>query len=175
MARLFFNWLVNEVSNHSSLCRDNIDCTGKEGISPLLNCTSAICQLTYNINADFLDEYLQIWQYVGRDHGPNPFILLEVVESQDLWIWHAFFGLARPNNEINVVYQSSLFNDLKTGRAPEIPFVANDVTYPWEYYLVDVIYPELATFVKTILEPTNDDNKRILYKLKQESARKDVE
>ncbi|GJX86561.1 ALP1-like protein isoform X1 [Tanacetum coccineum] len=173
MARLFFNWLVNEVSNHSSFCRDNIDCTGKEGISP-------------SVMEIFGLEYLRkpMWfgclypfegQYVGRDHGPNPFILLEVVESQDLWIWHAFFGLARPNNEINVVYQSSLFNDLKTGRAPEIPFVANDVTYPWEYYLVDVIYPELATFVKTILEPTNDDNKRILYKLKQESTRKDVE
>ncbi|GKD44105.1 ALP1-like protein isoform X1 [Tanacetum coccineum] len=25
-------------------------------------------------------------QYVRRDHGPNPFILLEVVASQDLWI-----------------------------------------------------------------------------------------
>ncbi|GJU40337.1 ALP1-like protein isoform X1 [Tanacetum coccineum] len=25
-------------------------------------------------------------QYVRRDHGPNSFILLEVVASQDLWI-----------------------------------------------------------------------------------------
>ncbi|GJS33592.1 ALP1-like protein isoform X1 [Tanacetum coccineum] len=32
-------------------------------------------------------------QYVRRDHGPNPFILLKVVASQDLWIWHAFFGV----------------------------------------------------------------------------------
>ncbi|GJX58375.1 RNA-directed DNA polymerase, eukaryota [Tanacetum coccineum] len=36
------------------------------------------------------------------------------------------------------------------GRTPEIPFVANNVTYPWGYYLVDGIYPKLATLVKTI-------------------------
>nr|GEZ00075.1 protein ALP1-like [Tanacetum cinerariifolium] len=67
----------------------------------------------------------------------------------------------------------SLFNDLKTGR-PDIPFVSNDVTYPWGYYLVDGIYRELATLVKTIPEPADDDNNRILYKEKPESARKDV-
>ncbi|GJT49455.1 ALP1-like protein [Tanacetum coccineum] len=79
------------------------------------------------------------------------------------------------NNDINVLYQSPLFNDLKTGRALEIPFVTNGVTYPSGYYLVDRIYPELATLVKTIPEPADDDHKRILYKKKQESARKDVE
>ncbi|GJV77735.1 ALP1-like protein [Tanacetum coccineum] len=60
-------------------------------------------------------------------------------------------------------------------RAPEILFVANDVTYLWGYYLVDEIYPELASLVKTIPEPSHDDNKRIRYKKMQESARKDVE
>nr|GEV15075.1 protein ALP1-like isoform X1 [Tanacetum cinerariifolium] len=113
-------------------------------------------------------------EYVRRDHGSNPFILLEAVASQDLWIWHAFFGVAGPNNDINVLYQSPLFYDLKTRRAPEIPFVANGVTYPSGYYLVDGIYPELATLVKTIPEPDDDDHKRILYKKKQESERKDV-
>ncbi|GJR21171.1 ALP1-like protein [Tanacetum coccineum] len=68
-----------------------------------------------------------------------------------------------------------LLRHLKIGRAPEIPFVANGVTYPWGYYLVDGIYSELATLVKTIPEPADDDHKRILFKQKQESARKDVE
>nr|GEV68473.1 hypothetical protein [Tanacetum cinerariifolium] len=36
------------------------------------------------------------------------------------------------------------------------------------------IYPELATLVKTISEPADDDHKRILFKHKQKSARKDV-
>ncbi|GJS41339.1 ALP1-like protein [Tanacetum coccineum] len=116
-------------------------------------------------------------QYVRRDHGPNSFILLEAVASQDLWIWHAFFGVDGSNNDndINVLYQSPLFNDLKTGRAPEIPFEENSVTYRSGYYLVDGIYLELAPLVKTITEPADDDHKRILYKQKQESARKDVE
>nr|GEW99507.1 hypothetical protein [Tanacetum cinerariifolium] len=51
--------------------------------------------------------------YVRHDHGPNLFILIEAVASQDLWICHAFFGVAGLNNDINVLYQSPLFNDLK--------------------------------------------------------------
>nr|GEW45199.1 hypothetical protein [Tanacetum cinerariifolium]GFB31140.1 hypothetical protein [Tanacetum cinerariifolium] len=56
-------------------------------------------------------------------------------------------------------HQSLLFNDLKIGQAPEIPFVANGVTYPCGYYLVDGIYLELATLVKTIPEPAVNDQK----------------
>nr|GEY23126.1 protein ALP1-like isoform X1 [Tanacetum cinerariifolium] len=85
--------------------------------------------------------------------------LLEAVASQDLWIWHAFFDVAGSNKDINVLYQSPLFNDLKTRQAPKIPFVAYDITYPCGYYLVNGIYPELVTLVKTIPEPVDDDNK----------------
>nr|GEW90399.1 hypothetical protein [Tanacetum cinerariifolium] len=91
-------------------------------------------------------------QYIRRDHGPNPFILLEAVASH-LWIWHDFFGVAGSNNDMNVLYQSPLFNDLKTERASKILFVAYGVTYRSGYYLVDEIYPELAPLVKTIPEP----------------------
>ncbi|GKE53423.1 ALP1-like protein [Tanacetum coccineum] len=211
MARPLFNQIVNAVSSHSAYFQSNPDCTGREGISPLIKCTSAIRQLAYDINASFPDEYMQIserssrkdfdhfcqavmeiygpeylrkptvtdvekiyrhheekhgflgmlgildctdweWfgcphafkaQYVRCDHGSNPFILLEAVASQDLWIWHAFFGVAGVTNQSG-------------------------------YYLVDGIYPELSTLVKTIPEPADDDHKRILYKKKQESTRKDV-
>ncbi|GJY57148.1 ALP1-like protein [Tanacetum coccineum] len=71
-------------------------------------------------------------QYVKRNHGPNPFILLEVVASQDLWIWHAFFGVVGLNNDINLSIR---------------------------YYLVDGIYPESATLVKTIPDAADDDHK----------------
>ncbi|GJS74843.1 reverse transcriptase domain-containing protein [Tanacetum coccineum] len=149
LANLEYERIFHEVTNHSSFFRDNIDCIGKEGISPLMKCTSAIRQLAYGIVPDFLDEYLQIstkssrlsldhfctsvmeifgpeylrkptmtdvlklyrhheekhgfsgmlgsldctdweWfgcpygfkaQYVRRDHGSNPFILLEAVAS----------------------------------------------------------------------------------------------
>jgi hypothetical protein len=38
-----------------------------------------------------------------------PTIILEVVASHDLWIWHAFFGVAGSNNDINVLNKSTLF------------------------------------------------------------------
>ncbi|GJX16729.1 ALP1-like protein [Tanacetum coccineum] len=242
MARPLFNRIVTAVTNHDPYFHNNIDCTGREGISSLIKCTSTIRQLAYDVNVSFLDEYMQIserssrmalnhfceavmeiygpdflrkptvsdieklyrhheekhefpgmlrsldctdweWfacpyafkgQYVRRDHGSNPFILLEAVASQDLSIWHAFFGVVGSDNDINILYQSPLFNDLKIGRAPEIPFVANGVSYPSRYYFVDGIYPELAPLVKTIPEPADDDHKRILYKQKQESTRKDM-
>ncbi|GJX79399.1 serine/threonine-protein kinase STY17-like protein [Tanacetum coccineum] len=133
MARPLFNRIVNEVTNHDAYFRDIIDCTRKEGISLLLKCTSAIRQLTYGINADFLDEYLQMSERSSRislDH-----FCKSVMEI----------------------------------------FVPEYMRKPTGYYLVDGIYPELAILIKTNPEPADDDHKRILYKLKQESSKKDVE
>nr|GEV33222.1 hypothetical protein [Tanacetum cinerariifolium] len=114
-------------------------------------------------------------QYCRLDHGPDPFILLEAVASQDLLIWHTFFGVSGENNDINVIQRSPLLNNLKLGKAREIPFVANDVTYPWEYYLCDGIYPEWVPFVKPVTNLADDDHKRLLYKAMHEAARKKVE
>nr|GEV46915.1 hypothetical protein [Tanacetum cinerariifolium] len=63
MTRPLFNRIVNEVTNHDAYFRDS---TGNEDISPLLKCTSAIRQLAYNINVDFLDEYLQMSERSSR-------------------------------------------------------------------------------------------------------------
>nr|GEX62272.1 protein ALP1-like isoform X1 [Tanacetum cinerariifolium] len=168
-ALLVISKIVNEVTNHDALFRNNVDCTRREGIFALIKCTSAIRQLAYDVNASFLG------QDVRRDHGLNPFILLEVVASRYLWTWHAFFGVVGSNNDINILYQSRLFNDLKTERPPKIPFMANSITYRCGYYLVDGVYPKLATLVKKIPEPVDVDHKQILYKQKQESTRKYVE
>nr|GEY05422.1 hypothetical protein [Tanacetum cinerariifolium] len=65
-------------------------------------------------------------QFARGDHEPDPFILLEAIASNDLWIWHVFFGVAGMNNGVNVLRQSPLFNDLKAGKAPDVPFVANN-------------------------------------------------
>ncbi|GJR48460.1 ALP1-like protein isoform X1 [Tanacetum coccineum] len=51
-------------------------------------------------------------QFSSGDSGSEPFILLEAVASQDLWIWHAFFGDAVSNNDVNVLCQSPVLNDL---------------------------------------------------------------
>ncbi|GJS91746.1 ALP1-like protein [Tanacetum coccineum] len=154
MDRPLFNWIVEEVTIHCPFFRNNIDCTRREGIFPLMKCTATICQLAYDTVPDPLDKYLQMikktsrlsldhfcnsvmkifrpeylrkptmtdvvklyrhyeethefrgmlrsldcidWEWFGcpdaykgqnvkRDHGSNPFILLKVVASQDLWI-----------------------------------------------------------------------------------------
>ncbi|GJS69572.1 serine carboxypeptidase-like protein 51 [Tanacetum coccineum] len=154
MVHPLFNRIVTAITNHGAYFHINIDCTGREDIFPLIKCTSAIRQLAYDVNASFLDEYMQIsersscmaldhfceavidiygprylkkptvtdieklyrhheekkgflgmfgsldctdweWfgcpyafkgQYVRHDHGSNPFILLEAVALQDLWI-----------------------------------------------------------------------------------------
>ena len=48
--------------------------------------------------------------YTGHVHRPT--IVLEVVASYDLWIWHAFFGMPESNNDINVLDASNLFANL---------------------------------------------------------------
>ena len=111
-------------------------------------------------------------QYMRGDHD-NPTLMLQAVASQDLWFWHAFFGVADSNNDINVLHHSTLFNDVLTGKAPVFLFVANNVTYKYGYYLADEIYPEWATFVKTFQYPQGD--KRQKFAKVQESARKDIE
>ncbi|GJU40958.1 ALP1-like protein [Tanacetum coccineum] len=114
-------------------------------------------------------------QFSWGDHEPDPFILLEAIASNDLWIWHAFFGVSGMNNDVKVLRQSPIFNDLKSGRAPDVPFVANNVLYKRGYYLTDGIYPQWSVLIKSIKNPGTHDHKRILYKTKHEATRKDVE
>ena len=111
-------------------------------------------------------------QFTRGDHGVLT-IILEVVASQDLWIWHAFFGVAGSNNDINVLNQSPLFTEVLRGEAPKVRYSVNGNEYNMGCYLVDGIYPECAIFVKTIPLPQTEKAK--LFAQHQEGARKDVE
>nr|GEV28295.1 protein ALP1-like [Tanacetum cinerariifolium] len=99
----------------------------------------------------------------------------EAIASNDLWIWHTFFGTSGMNNDVNVLRQSPLFNDLKAGKAPDVPFVANNMTYKRGYCLTDGIYSQWSVPIISIKNSGANDHKRILYKTKHEAARKDVE
>ncbi|XP_022003799.1 uncharacterized protein LOC110901268 [Helianthus annuus] len=111
-------------------------------------------------------------QHHRGDHN-SPTTILQAVASQDLWIWHAYFGMAGANNDIAVLMSSNLFDDVIDEVEPDTSLYANDVEYKYGYYLTDGIYPEWATLVKTLSCP--DDEKRLYFKKKQESARKDIE
>ncbi|XP_057777882.1 uncharacterized protein LOC130996602 [Salvia miltiorrhiza] len=110
-------------------------------------------------------------QYAGRNGKAT--IILEAVASQDLWIWHAFFGTPGSRNDINVLEQSPVFKDILEGRAPEVSYVVNGHEKNMGYYLTDGIYPQWAVFVKSINGP--QIRKHQLFAQHQEAARKDVE
>nr|GEW21017.1 hypothetical protein [Tanacetum cinerariifolium] len=82
----------------------------------------------------FLQQALSImklsWhgQY-GRGDKEYPTVILEVVASRDLWIWHAFFFVAGANNDINVLDNCSLFDDLLDDNALVAPYVLNGVEF----------------------------------------------
>ncbi|XP_021762902.1 uncharacterized protein LOC110727632 [Chenopodium quinoa] len=87
-------------------------------------------------------------QYAGR--SKNATLIPEVVADQDLWIWHAFFGMPGSCNDLNVLYRSSVFDDVLQGRSPPINFSVNGHQYNLGYYLADGIYPRWPTFIQGI-------------------------
>ncbi|GKD00541.1 zf-CCHC domain-containing protein [Tanacetum coccineum] len=183
MARPLFNRIVNEVTNHDAFFRNNVDCTRREGISALIKCTSAIRQLTYGVNASFLYEYMQISEITSRttlDHfcqavmdiyGPECLRKPTVTDIEKLYRHH------EEKHGFPGMLGSFDCTDWEWFGCPygfKGKYVRRDHgSNP--FILLEAIYPELATLVKTIPEPSNDDQKRMLYKEKQESARKDVE
>ncbi|XP_022031419.1 uncharacterized protein LOC110932388 [Helianthus annuus] len=111
-------------------------------------------------------------QYTRGDHD-HPTLILEAVASQDLWIWHSFFGLPGSLNDLNVLYQSAIFTDVINGTGPDTRFIVFGVEYRRGYYLADGIYLSWSTIVKTI--PYHEDEKRKKFAKRQEAARKDIE
>ena len=118
--------------------------------------------------------FLKAWKgmYMGGYHGV-PTIIFEAMASSNLWIWHAFFGVAGSNNDISVLDRSPMFDELLEGRAPKLNYTMNGTNYTLGYYLAYSIYMKWATFVKTIPRPQGE--KRKLFSQYQERKRKDVE
>ncbi|CAL8168987.1 unnamed protein product [Prunus armeniaca] len=55
------------------------------------------------------------WQGDYGNRKGQKSIILEVVAGFDTWVWHAFFGVAGSQNDLNVLDQSSVFNDVLRG------------------------------------------------------------
>src|SRR5438132_11737342 len=108
-----------------------------------------------------------------KGHKGKPMMILEAVASEDLRLWHAFFGLPGSHNDINVLQRSPVFDDLANGRAPPVEYNVNGTDYHLGYYLADGIYPDWATLMKTIPSPLSNKDK--CFAERQESVRKDVE
>lgn len=108
-----------------------------------------------------------------RDHGNRPTVVLEAVVTEDLWIWHSFFGMAGSNNDLTVLNHSRLFADVINGWQPPVQYTVNGTQYKLPYYLADGIYPSWPVFVKSI--PLANRPKTKKFAEVQEACRKDVE
>ncbi|XP_059669482.1 uncharacterized protein LOC132314667 [Cornus florida] len=113
------------------------------------------------------------WHGTHRERNHKPTLILEAVASKDLWIWHAFFGMAGSNNDVNVLDHSPVFNSLINGTMPPINYEINGHRRTMGYYLSDGIYPKWTTLIQTIPHPTTVKEK--LFAKKQKAVRKYVE
>ncbi|XP_061968316.1 uncharacterized protein LOC133691726 [Populus nigra] len=177
MSRRLFLRIANAVKAHNPYFKQRIDALGVLGISCLQKVTAAHRILAYGIPADLTDEYLRIGETTAIESF-RAFVkaiveVFEAMASQDLWIWHAFFGMSGSLNDTNVFDRSPIFAALAEGRTVPVNYTINGHEYIMRYYLADEIYPNWSTFVKTIPIPLGA--KRKYFASKQESARKDVQ
>ncbi|KAH1246451.1 hypothetical protein GmHk_06G016529 [Glycine max] len=157
-----------------------------EGLSSLQKCIAAIRILAYELPVNSVDEYLKIGgstvvkcleafvkgvnkifgdEYLRRLNNNNINCLLQIREARG-------FPDASSNNDINELNQSPVFNGVMQDRASLVQFTINETTRNMGYYLVDDIYSDWATLVKTI--PMPQKKKSYLQNVK-EAVRKDVE
>ncbi|GJT92877.1 ALP1-like protein [Tanacetum coccineum] len=132
------------------------------------------CKVIMNL---YGEEFLQkstytdmekLYAYHEEKHGfpgmlgsiDYPFILLEAIASNDLWIWHAFFRVSGMNNDVNVLRQSPIFNDLKSGRAPQVPFMANNTKHEAERKDVERAFSVLNQMWKLIKYPAREMSRK---------------
>ena len=102
-------------------------------------------------------------------------VVIEAICDEDTWIHHIFAGCPGSLNDVNVLYQSSLYIDVIMGKWPprDYPFTVNGKTRTLLYYLVDGIYPRFAFLVAPYRNPRIREERT--FNRLQEALRKDVE
>lgn len=101
--------------------------------------------------------------------GTHPTVILIAIADQQLWIWHAYFGVVKSNNDIDVLNLLPLFSEQCRGRPNhQLHCQRQPISY-----LVGSIYPKWPVFMKMMTFPT--DSKRAFFAPSQEDLRKDVE
>ncbi|XP_041015050.1 uncharacterized protein LOC121257865 [Juglans microcarpa x Juglans regia] len=141
--------------------------------------------LAYGVTTDFMDEYLKIGETTIL-RSLKMFIKAVVsIFSEEC--------LKKPNNDdiarLLAVGEKYGFSDLLGnidcmhlkwknyptawhGLTPTVNYTINGNNYATRYYLANEIYPQWATFVKTISAPQG--NKKKYFAAAQESVKKDV-
>ncbi|CAL8152507.1 unnamed protein product [Prunus armeniaca] len=79
------------------------------------------------------------WQGDYGNRKGQKSIILKAVTGFDTWVWHAFFGVAGSQKDVNVMGQSPVFNDILIGEGPNITYQINNTVYQNRHYLADGI------------------------------------
>lgn len=83
------------------------------------------------------------WKCQYSHGGGKPTIVLEVVASHDLWIWHTFFGPSDTLNDINVLDHRFLMIFYMV----KLRIWCQWTPIPYGNYITDGIYPKWAMFI----------------------------
>ncbi|XP_020972564.1 uncharacterized protein LOC107627165 [Arachis ipaensis] len=174
-----FRWIVDALSNVYPYFQQRVNATRRRGLSPLQKCTTAIWMLAYGVAADAVDDYVRI------DESTTIECLEKFVEGVISMFEDEYL---RKTNPIDVrrllqmaegcgfpgmLDRSPVFDDILNDHAPKVNYTINGNNYTMGYYLADDIYPEWATFVKSISKLQGE--KRKLFAQYQQGQRKDVE
>ncbi|XP_059649957.1 uncharacterized protein LOC132295673 [Cornus florida] len=89
---------------------------------------------------------LMEWYGTHMGRSSKHTLILEAVTSQDLWIWHAFFGMSGSYNDINVLDHSPIFNGIVNSQLPSVNYVVNGHHCRIRYYQSDGIHPKVGNF-----------------------------
>ncbi|CAL9015681.1 unnamed protein product [Prunus brigantina] len=111
--------------------RKQVDEIERMGKSTILECLVRFCDTMENL---YTREYLhkptprdlqrllqkaEAQREYGNRKGQKS-IILEAVASFDCWVWHAFFGVAGSQNDLNVLGQSPVFASFQKGYRKDV-------------------------------------------------------
>ncbi|XP_033134385.1 uncharacterized protein LOC108869686 [Brassica rapa] len=192
MSKSLFMRIVHRLSTEVEYFAATEDAVGRRSLSPLQKCTAAIRQLAYGGGADTVDEYVRLGESTARNclhnftaaiidlfgdeylRRPTPEDLERLLHKGEERGFPGMIGsIDCTMNDLNILDRSPVFDDIINGIAPKVNYNVNGREYDLAYYLTDGIYPEWATFIKSISLPQGE--KDSLFAKRQESARKDVE
>ncbi|XP_012831512.1 PREDICTED: uncharacterized protein LOC105952496 [Erythranthe guttata] len=177
--------ILDEIEKNDEYFTKKVDAVKNQGLSPLQKMIAAIRMLAYGCSTDILDEYVQIGESTtieSLQHLCDSIIAIFEEECSRKPNEHDIKvllkqgkarGFSGTHNDITVLDISPLFDNIVHGVDPLCKFKVDDNNYDMGYYLTDGIYPEYATLIQTISQPSSVKEK--LFAKQQETVRKDVE
>ncbi|XP_057720113.1 uncharacterized protein LOC130934572 [Arachis stenosperma] len=176
MRKHVFLRIVDALSNIYPYFQQRVNATGRRGLSSLQKYTVEMQMLAYGVATDGVDDYVRIGESTTIE------CLEKFVEGVILVFEDEYLRKPNPNYVRRLLQmaegrgfpdRSPVFDDILNDRVPVVNYTINGNNYTIGYYLADGIYPEWATFVKSISKLQGKKCK--LFAQYQEGQRKDVE